>query len=579
MKTFNLKTLSKALFVLGVTTAFMGGCSSDQTEELTTQRPTITFTNTTDIYVVKVGKVLTLEPTVENDHDAIYSWTTADGKLLGREKKFTYSWGEAGQVYLTFRVVTEQGTAQKEIRVDVATLVPPRISLAVPKDGYIILKGQPLELNPQVDNNASASYEWRVDTKIVATTQKYTFNSAIAGTFHVALATANEDGTDALEFDVKVMEPAAMPFAWLFEQEVYHVAKGRTIRLLPYGITNAFDGQYCWTVDGKEVQRSNNPLYIFHATTEGKYAVTVAMTNSYLTVSKQLTVEVCPPEGRYKRAATASSKSEWNKVYEFLAAPGQFVNEGYMASTAAQAVTCAEALMRKGAHVSLGGFGGYLVLGFDHSIENDGGYNFQIIGNSFEGSSEPGVVYVMQDENGDNLPNDTWYELKGSEYGKAETIQDYEITYYRPSSARMPVAWSDNQGKTGSVDYLAAYHTQDYYYPLWVTATSYTLRGTCLKSRTNEVTSGYWSNDAFEWGYADNFSSIDRLTNTDNHDAGVNANHFRISDAVTFDGKPANLQYIDFVKVQTCVNAKAGWLGEVSVEVFGARDFNLIKNK
>lgn len=75
--------------------------------------------------------------------------------------------------------------------------------------------------------------------------------------------------------------------------------------------------------------------------------------------------------------------------------------------------------------MSLGAFGGYLVVGFDHSIENDGGYNIGVSGNSFDGSSEPGIVWVMQDENGDGLPNDTWYELKGSEYGKPETTQDY----------------------------------------------------------------------------------------------------------------------------------------------------------
>ena len=38
----------------------------------------------------------------------------------------------------------------------------------------------------------------------------------------------------------------------------------------------------------------------------------------------------------------------------------------------------------------------------------------------------------MQDVNGDGLPNDEWYELKGSEYGKPETIQDYAVTYFRP---------------------------------------------------------------------------------------------------------------------------------------------------
>jgi len=56
-------------------------------------------------------------------------------------------------------------------------------------------------------------------------------------------------------------------------------------------------------------------------------------------------------------------------------------------------------------------------------------------------------------------------------------------------------------------------------------------------------------------------------------------NHMRISDAVRHDGKPANLKYIDFVKIHTGVNVKAGWLGENSTEVFGVQDYNMIKNQ
>ncbi len=65
----------------------------------------------------------------------------------------------------------------------------------------------------------------------------------------------------------------------------------------------------------------------------------------------------------------------------------------------------------------------------------------------FDGSSEPGIVWVMQDENGDGLPNDTWYELRGSEYGKAETWQDYAVTYHKPTGIQLPTPWTDNHGQ------------------------------------------------------------------------------------------------------------------------------------
>ena len=41
------------------------------------------------------------------------------------------------------------------------------------------------------------------------------------------------------------------------------------------------------------------------------------------------------------------------------------------------------------------------------------------------------------------------------------------------------------------------------------------------------------------------------------------------------DFTPIDLQYIDFIKVQTGVNSKAGWLGEVSTEVSGFEDLNI----
>ena len=55
--------------------------------------------------------------------------------------------------------------------------------------------------------------------------------------------------------------------------------------------------------------------------------------------------------------------------------------------------------------------------------------------------------------------------------------------------------------------------------------------------------------------------------------------YLKIENAVDGNGEPANLAYIDFVKVQTGVNAKAGWLGEHSPEVFGFTDENLNQGK
>lgn len=306
----------------------------------------------------------------------------------------------------------------------------------------------------------------------------------------------------------------------------------------------------------------------------------VAMIGSSCNRSNPITV---PIEDRY-RPKTEQSSSEWNRVYEYMPAPGQFINElktgGFNGNqtTMDSAVVYAErrlsATNKKGepqpAFVSLGGFGGYIVVGFDHSIDNATGYDFGVLGNSFDGSSEPAVVWVMQDENGNGLPDDTWYELAGSETGKSETIQNYTVTYYRPSAPKMPVQWSDNLGNSGEIDYLNQFHNQDSYYPLWVESDSYTLSGTRLKERNYDKTGkgNMWINPHYEWGYADNFSPQDYV-------AGSKANLFDISRAIDSNGGPLTLDFIDFVKVQVAVNSKSGWLGELSTEVLGFYDYSM----
>ena len=279
----------------------------------------------------------------------------------------------------------------------------------------------------------------------------------------------------------------------------------------------------------------------------------------------------------------------WRMVLEgdtqWITAPGQFVNETGMAGYTGQksfeeARLYAENRLKKGEFVSLGNFGGYVILAFDHSVENKGKYDFSIPGNQFEGSNEPGVVWVMQDVNGNGKPDDEWYELKGSEFGKEETVQDYAVTYYRPTYSGADVQWKDNQGVKGKIDYLKQYHDQPSYYPAWIGTDSYTLYGPCLKSRTYDQSGNgsYWVNGEYDWGYADNFGN-DRLSEDDNAAAGAMKVYFKISNAVDKNGQPANLKYIDFIRVQTGVNAKAGWLGENSTEVFGFTDENINQGK
>lgn len=571
------KILTKiAISIALITSLSIASCSGDKDEAI--KPPKIVIEQKDATFTTKVGKPITIEPTYENAESAVFAWKI-DGKIVGKESTFTYQSDEAGSIFVSLEVVNSAGSAFTEIKINVATLLIPSISMAVPEQGYKIIVDGELKLIPEVEEfDMKTSYKWYVDNKEVSSEKDYTFSSAQKGTHTLKLMVDNEDGRDEIEFPIQVCTADELPFSWSFEQTEFNLATGRNIRLKIWDIENSFDATYTWTVNGKVVQESKESQFIFSEKGIGKYTVLVTMKNNYASLSQQLIVNVCDAEGTHKRTATSTSRVSWNKVYEFLPAPGQFINEGYTANNMSEAITYAENRLAQEQYVCLGGFGGYLIVGFDHSIENDGSYNIQIEGNSFAGSSEPGIVWVMQDENGDGLPNDTWYELKGSEFGKATTITDYSVTYYKPKASGMPVQWIDNKGKSGSIDYLGSFHRQDYYYPEWVKTNTYTLRGTCLPANSKETSPGYWYNGEFEWGYVDNFSTIDRLTDDINYSAAASGNHFKISDAVAHDGKPANLKYIDFIKVQTGVNCKSGWLGEVSCEVFTFNDFNLLKN-
>ena len=276
--------------------------------------------------------------------------------------------------------------------------------------------------------------------------------------------------------------------------------------------------------------------------------------------------------------ANSGNQAYANKVYEWMPAPGQFINDETGGvewpdnMTAEQACERALEKLNKQYTVSLGAFGGYIVVGFDHHIfatQND--YEIGVLGNAFESASgssnEPGIVYVMKDANGNGLPDDVWYELCGSDTFSESTIRDYEVTYYRPEGPQQSVHWEDNQGEQGEIKYIGTFHSQPTYYPVWIKEKQYTLSGTRVKSRTffNSET-GNWSNPAFDWGYADNRGS-------DNIEFMLpNCNRFKISNAIDANGNSVKLDYIDFVKIQTGVNASAGHLGEISTEILGVLD-------
>ncbi|WP_010252726.1 hypothetical protein [Myroides injenensis] len=288
--------------------------------------------------------------------------------------------------------------------------------------------------------------------------------------------------------------------------------------------------------------------------------------------------------------------SDVTKVFDFKPAVGQFVNElpkyedgdtqEIMNKKALKAISG-----KKPSLVSLGGFGGYIVVGFDETIKNiDGRRDFKVLGNAFwaegnpnpnapgrGGSCEPGVIMVAYDKNKNGLPDeDEWFEIAGSEHSNPKTIKNYEITFHRPDTNKIPVEdpsvgwatdleyiyWEDNQGNKGWKPKNSSH--QQSYFPEWIKTEEVSFKGTLLPNNAiDESEKGnYWVLYSFEYGYADNAPNSDDESAID------------INWAVDRNGNKVSLPGVDFVKVYTGVNQEAGWLGETSTEVSGIIDLH-----
>ncbi|MBQ9362865.1 MAG: cell surface protein [Bacteroidaceae bacterium] len=309
-------------------------------------------------------------------------------------------------------------------------------------------------------------------------------------------------------------------------------------------------------------------------------------------------------------ALCASAQSPYiSKVYEFMPAPGQFVNElpeweeKDNADSIRKKVEDCIANHNQIA-ISLGNWGGYVIFGFDHEIPNKPGeYDIKILGNSFyyesageislvSGSAEPGIVMVSRDANGNGLPDDDWYELAGSAHNDARTRHGYTCTYYRTPDDHVAtpdgknkyikdstyIRWTDSDGETGYVRKLS-FNRQNYY-PNWIDADSMVFHGTRLPD--NSIDRNGSGTDmvlyCYDWGYVDNHPNQTKVdkTNDSTPEYLRHVSEFKIDWAVDEEGNAVELPGIHFVKVYTGVNLFNGWMGEASTELLDAWDLHML---
>ena len=267
------------------------------------------------------------------------------------------------------------------------------------------------------------------------------------------------------------------------------------------------------------------------------------------------------------------------EVIEYTPAPSQYMNSIPWGAPSSPA----SLIGGVSGSVSLGAFGGYIVFRFEQPVKNHPdnpfGVDFTIFGNPMPNWSEPGIVSVMKDHNGNGLPDDTWYELAGSDHHFSTTERHYSVTYTNPhSDVAADVPWSDSRGTAGLIR-ANSFFTQPYYplpdsFPA-IDQQQYTLTGTVLGSTVDTSFASAIHSLQRAFGYADNqfrgkapYTLPDNPYTADVENAGGDA--FDISWAVDGDGNYMELDEIHFVKVHTGVMDGAGWLGQISTEITGA---------
>jgi len=304
-------------------------------------------------------------------------------------------------------------------------------------------------------------------------------------------------------------------------------------------------------------------------------------------------------------------------VHEYTPAPGQFVNlpgaDGTYFNDPAAAlgppVGGGTLSADNSAVVTLGGFGGTIVLGFADTVWDDPcnpmGLDAIVFTNAFWVSGNPNrrwaeaaVIEISRDVNGNGLPDDPWYVIPGSHLPAA------------PSSVLRTQAW-DNDPNTPTPPTNINWYPAPPHFPGFPDA--YTTQGYELPSLFTQSIltnpNGLSATVEGVWGYGGlsptlllgdmsgatgNSAHDNRLdqpedlpgvdpaffytTPDDPFTVGVSpgsggGDAFDIAWAVDPEtGAPANLDGFDFIRLRTGVDALAGpggVLGEISMEVAG----------
>lgn len=355
--------------------------------------------------------------------------------------------------------------------------------------------------------------------------------------------------------------------AYLGLDEKFSVATNKVLRLRPEMI-DLDDATFEWTQEfkGAKAVVSDKPDFDFITLDAGEYTLTLKATKPSGEIpefSKTALVTVTAPEEEYSPFIS--------RIIDFLPAPGINLNSGWKDNQGVQATTKDEVfndiylgLSKGSGNYSLGAFGGYMIVGFDHTIINKSGYcDFTT---KYQGGNNtmvsPSIIWVAFDANGNGKPDDDeWYEIKGSEYGKDKDLGIHTYTY-STTQENQSYAWEREDGTKGSITPPPLVKSPIPQVPFWITEGTYALSGRELDTYIDPANM-FANPTPFAWGYAGN-----QLNNTA-------AAAIDIDWAIDAKGNSVHLPGVDFIKVVNATQKMRQMQGECRYQVQSIEDLHL----
>lgn len=365
-------------------------------------------------------------------------------------------------------------------------------------------------------------------------------------------------------------------------QEKYEVATFKVLNIV--AVADVANPTYEWVITKNPINQTTDSIMgntkdlSFITVYPGTYELTLNVLSGNKKGSKKTVVNVINEVTNHNPYITS--------IFDFAPAPGMYANDFYKAGyTKADMMRTALGRINEtsvGYPLDLGGFGGSIVVGFDHTVVNiPGQKDFRVYGGDLtnrEDPPAPGLIYVAYDRNGNGKPdNDEWYEIIGSNHTKGNTIKDFKITYHKPAVGKPLVVTGPNdfyadhehiycENNQGKNYFMARPKTKKEFYPSWLSENIVAFEGikldvNFLPARANQTT--LWNFEAPEWGYV----------NSVNPDIDIDW-------AVDKNGKKANLPGIDFIKIVNCVSEPMGLClqqSSMATRFAGAADLHILE--